>query len=70
MQLVLNDEAIELGSSMTISQFIDWLKDNKKLEQTNFAVAVNMEFVPRSIYGETFLKENDKVEIVLPMQGG
>ncbi len=70
MQLMLNDESIEIEATMTISQFIDWLKTKDKLEQTNFAVAVNMEFVPRSIYSETYLKENDKVEIVLPMQGG
>ncbi|NVJ68574.1 MAG: sulfur carrier protein ThiS [Gammaproteobacteria bacterium] len=70
MQLMLNDEVLEIDSAMTISQFIDWLKKNDKLEQTNFAVAVNMEFVPRSIYSEILLRENDRVEIVLPMQGG
>lgn len=70
MQLMLNDEMIEVENNLTISQLIEWLKTNDKLEQKNFAIAVNMEFVPRSIYSETYLKENDKVEIVLPMQGG
>lgn len=70
MQLMLNDEAIEVENNLTISQLIEWLKANDKLEQTNFAIAVNMEFVPRSIYGETILKPNDKIEVVLPMQGG
>ncbi|WP_251358506.1 sulfur carrier protein ThiS [Kangiella sp. TOML190] len=70
MQLMLNDRTIEIETPMTISQFIDWLQANNQLEQSNFAVAVNMEFIPRSIYAETALNENDKVEIVLPMQGG
>ncbi len=67
---MLNDEVIEVESKITIAQLIDWLRSNKEFKHNNFAVAVNMEFVPRSIYGETGLKENDKVEIVLPMQGG
>lgn len=70
MQLMLNDEVLEVDNKLTISQFIEWLKTNNKLEHANFALAVNMEFVPRSIYSETYLKENDRVEIVLPMQGG
>lgn len=70
MQLMLNDKAIEVENNLTISQLIEWLKANDKLEQANFAIAVNMEFVPRSIYGEAVLRENDRIEIVLPMQGG
>ncbi|MRX27993.1 sulfur carrier protein ThiS [Kangiella sp. HZ709] len=70
MQLMLNDKAIEVESNITISQLIDWLRIDNGFSDTNFAIAVNMEFVPRSIYSESVLQENDKVEIVLPMQGG
>ncbi len=35
-----------------------------------FAVAINNQFIPKSAYAETFLKENDQIEIVVPMQGG
>jgi len=65
MQIKVNDESVEIEESMTLSQFIEWLG-----KTGNFAIAVNMEFVPRSLYAETRLKENDKVEIVQPMQGG
>lgn len=34
------------------------------------AVAVNKQFVPRTEYVNTFLKDGDCVEIVSPMQGG
>ncbi|MBD3654590.1 sulfur carrier protein ThiS [Kangiella sp.] len=65
MQLIVNDETIEIPKPMSIAEFIDWFK-----QQGNFAIAVNMEFVPRSLYAETMLKDSDRVEIVLPMQGG
>ncbi|GAA4346167.1 sulfur carrier protein ThiS [Kangiella taiwanensis] len=65
MQIEVNSEVLDIEQGMTLSQFIEWFK-----QEGNFAVAVNMEFVPRSLYGETVLKENDKVEIVQPMQGG
>lgn len=65
MQLIVNDETLELNEPMSIAEFIRWFK-----QEGNFAIAVNMEFVPRSLYGETLLREGDRVEIVLPMQGG
>lgn len=68
MQLMLNDETIQVENNVTINELVEWLKTNQEFEQKSFAVAVNMEFVPRSIYAETVLKENDRVDIVLPMQ--
>ena len=45
------------------------------LEQTGYAgkivaVALNGEFVSRSNYADTILKDGDDIEIVAPMQGG
>ncbi len=34
------------------------------------AVAVNRRFVARARYSQTTLRENDQVDIVVPMQGG
>lgn len=65
MQLIVNDEALEFDKPMSVAEFIQSFK-----QEGNFAIAVNMEFVPRSLYGETLLREGDRVEIVLPMQGG
>ncbi|MDO6461538.1 sulfur carrier protein ThiS [Granulosicoccaceae sp. 1_MG-2023] len=36
----------------------------------SFAVAVNARFVPRSAYDGVELHEGDRVEILIPMQGG
>lgn len=65
MQIIVNDEVLDIETGMTLARFIEWFK-----QTGNFAVAVNMEFVPRSLYAETVLQENDKLEIVQPMQGG
>lgn len=35
-----------------------------------FALALNENFVPKSQYADTLLNENDRIEIVAPMQGG
>ena len=65
MQIEINDEVIDIEQGMTLAQFIEWYQ-----QTGNFAVAVHMEFVPRSLYAETVLSEDDKLEIVKPMQGG
>tara|TARA_B100001989_G_C24544271_1_gene469679 strand:- start:2707 stop:2880 length:174 start_codon:yes stop_codon:yes gene_type:complete len=45
------------------------------LEETGYggklvAVARNGEFIPKESYADITLKDNDKIEIVAPMQGG
>ncbi|AEG32354.1 sulfur carrier protein ThiS [Thiomicrospira cyclica] len=35
-----------------------------------FALALNENFVPKSQYADTPIAENDRIEIVAPMQGG
>lgn len=65
MQVIVNDDTLDIEQGMTLAQFIEWSK-----QTGNFAIAVNMEFIPRSLYAETVLQENDKLEIVQPMQGG
>jgi sulfur carrier protein len=39
-------------------------------EATGIAVAVNMEVVPRSLWGEVILKSGDAVEVITARQGG
>ncbi len=35
-----------------------------------FAVALNREFLPRSLFAHTPLQEGDHLDLVVPMQGG
>lgn len=65
MQIEVNNELLNIEKDTSLADFIQSYQ-----KSGNFAVALNMEFVPRSLYVETVLKENDKLEIVEPMQGG
>lgn len=35
-----------------------------------FAAAVNQEFVAKTLYAQTLLKEQDKIELIVPITGG
>ncbi|QWD99263.1 sulfur carrier protein ThiS [Polynucleobacter sp. MG-5-Ahmo-C2] len=35
-----------------------------------YAVAVNLNFVPKNKHGEFLLNENDQVEVIAPVTGG
>lgn len=35
-----------------------------------FAIAINEQFVPRGSYSVTQLQDGDRVELLVPMQGG
>jgi len=35
-----------------------------------YAVAINGEFIPQSLHGNTIINEGDSVELLSPIQGG
>lgn len=37
---------------------------------TCFAIAINQQFVARSNYANTALQHHDRIDLILPMQGG
>jgi sulfur carrier protein len=69
---------------MTIKLFLNGTQQLYDLEQLDliswlaaagyrdgfFAVAINHEFIPRSLYHTVILKDGDEVDVVVPMQGG
>ncbi len=66
MKITVNGEALEVVDSTTVDQLMRQLD----YDSARVAVAVNLEFVPRSAYGETKLKESDQLEIVTAVSGG
>lgn len=66
MQVKLNGVDVQLKDNISLANFLDKECDNER----SFAVAINESFVPRSQYAETLLREGDRVEIVVAMQGG
>jgi sulfur carrier protein len=61
----LNGEERQLAGACRLDQAIaQWSPAG------GFAVAVNEQFVPRGGYAEIALKAGDRIEILVPMQGG
>ncbi len=66
MRITVNGESVEVTDSATLDQLMQQLG----YETARVVVAVNLEFVPRSAYGETVVKESDQLEIVAAVAGG
>lgn len=64
LQLNGEKKTLKAGSSIT-DAINDW-----QLEDKSFAVAVNEEFIPKSAYADVSLLEGDRIELLIPMQGG
>lgn len=64
--LSVNNEKKNCPDNVTVEQLL--LQCG--FERNRIAVAVNTEFVSRAEYGSFQLHENDKVDILAPVQGG
>jgi sulfur carrier protein len=62
----VNNKSLNVGDAISVRDLLDQLGYNVK----SVAVAVNGMFVARANHADTKLKENDKLDIVAPMQGG
>lgn len=66
MKLIVNGEARDLTNATTIADVLNELEFNVEV----VAVALNGDFVTRTQYRDTRVKENDSLEIVSPIAGG
>jgi sulfur carrier protein len=67
IKIFFNSEEILLENNLFLA---DFFMQNKILDGDAFAVAINRRFVPKHYYQSTPLQEGDRVEIIMPMQGG
>lgn len=66
IQVSVNNELFSITEQTLLSDaLIQWNYGDAKI-----AVAINGEFVPRSIYSEQRLNHGDKIDIVKPVGGG
>lgn len=65
MHITLNNEQLIIQHDTTLADLL-----SQNTVDTTFAIAVNLEFIPRSAYADTYLHDNDIVELLIPMQGG
>ena len=65
MNVLINQEPRELHEGATLA---DALRMSEP--PAVFAVAVNLQFVPRGSYAQQVLSEGDRIEIIAPITGG
>jgi sulfur carrier protein len=70
IELWLNNEKCVLTHNTTLSDALTEWKDSGLIRGNAFAIAINTLFVPRSSYTDPVLANGDRIDLVVPMQGG
>lgn len=65
MNLTVNKVSLEVKQGASLSDLV-----LQVMPTPPFAVAVNMQFVPKSAYASTALCEGDSIEVIRPVTGG
>jgi sulfur carrier protein len=65
MRVIANQIPRELPSNSRITDLLAMIE-----AKPPFAVAVNLQFVPKTRHAEYILQDNDQVEIIAPVTGG
>ena len=65
MRVIANQIPCELPSNSRITDLLTMIE-----AKAPYAVAVNLQFVPKTRHAEYILQENDQVEIIAPVTGG
>ncbi|CEG56876.1 sulfur carrier protein ThiS [Legionella fallonii] len=66
VSIYLNDTVQQIEPTQSLHEL---LIQNNYIEQ-HFAVAINNRLIPRMAYNITLLNPGDRVDIIVPMQGG
>lgn len=66
IRVTFNDEACDIQSSLSLHDFLAL----HHTQDQYYAVAINSILVTRAIYKETILQSGDRIDIIIPMQGG
>lgn len=65
MRVIVNQVAYELPSQSMITDALTLIN-----AKPPYAVAVNLQFVPKTKHAEFILNENDQIEVIAPVTGG
>ncbi len=65
MRVIANQIPRELPSNSRITDLLVMVE-----AKPPYAVAVNLQFVPKTRHAEYILQDNDQVEIIAPVTGG
>ena len=65
MMVWINQKSCDLQQGCTLIEAIELAQITPP-----FAAAVNAQFVPKTLYHQTLLHDNDKIELIVPITGG
>ena len=66
MNIYINSVLDSIESQCTLHDLLIY----KGIKSEFMALAVNNRFVPRALFKTTVLKEDDRINLIIPMQGG
>jgi sulfur carrier protein len=66
MIIYLNDKPLSLEHPCSLAEM---LFANNAVAQ-HIAVAINNQFIPKPLFASTQLHEGDRIDLIVPMQGG
>jgi len=65
MRIIVNQIEYELPTHSVIADALTLIN-----AKPPYAVAVNLNFVPKTMHAEYSLQENDQIEVIAPVTGG
>jgi sulfur carrier protein len=66
VRIIVNGRPRHADDRLSLTDIVRLVSDR----DTGIAVALNSEVVPRSIWGTTFLRDEDRVDVLTAVQGG
>ncbi|WP_454780676.1 sulfur carrier protein ThiS [Legionella sp. WA2022007384] len=66
MIVYINDKPLTLDSSCILQEMLE----QRVGIAAHVAVAINNQFVPKYMFSKTILCEGDRIDLIVPMQGG
>ena len=69
MKIYINGETLNLSKDANVADALQQYLSAKQ-QKMSFAVALNSDFVSKSQYASTSLKEDDSIDILFPIHGG
>jgi len=64
--IYINDKPLNLDASCTLQEMLA----QKTGVAAHVAIAINNQFIPKSMFADTVLREGDRIDLIVPMQGG
>lgn len=66
MIIYINDQPLSLDFSCTLQEMLE----QKNKSAAHVAIAINNQFIPKSMFTRTIVQDGDRIDLITPMQGG